>query len=437
MPVPSLPSQTAIPPNAINAKFPDWAQSLWGPERFHVVHGGRGGGRSYNFAQALLLQGMEKPTNNLCVREFQTSISESVHAQLEAIVNDLNLQKFYDVQKRAIYGRNGTQFKYAGIATNPENIKSATNVNNCWVEEAEGVADRSWEFLIPSIRATGSRIFVSFNPGLITAPTYQRFVVHPPKNSNVRRINYLDNPFLTQELRDAAEEMRINDYARYRHVWLGEPLASLVGAIYETEIANIEADGRFLPLHPNSSTKTYVCADLGYADSTVLWFIQKIGYEFFVVGYYENNQQKWDHYLKYISDRPYNIEAVFLPHDSKKNTVENTGLTLFEQTIAAGFEAVRVPSLSVNEGIDATKQFLSRAYFNSTTTEPGVECLRRYVWEATQMGDIKRTPKHDATSHAADALRYGAICLLDAAGDYGEGPSSGKIVKRIRDMTPS
>lgn len=431
-------TQTPIPSNAITGNFPEWAQDLWKPNPYLVFYGGRGAGRSYNIAQALLIQGIEKTTRNLCVREYQSAISESVHAQLETIVNNLNLKSVYDVQKSKIVSkRNGTTFTYGGITTNPESVKSTTDVDNCWVEEAESVKEKSWEFLLPTIRKPGSRIIISFNPGLVTAPTYQRFVVNPPKDAIKRLINYHDNPFLPEKLRQQAEEMKEQDYDKYRHVWLGEPLSSLVGAIYEREVANIEADGRLLVLRPNRGTETFVCADLGWSDSTVLWFIQKIGQEFFVVDYYENNQETWDHYLKYIAAAPYNIKGVILPHDSKKRTVENTGLTLYEQTIAAGFKTIHVPMISVDEGIDATRQFLARAYFNSSRCGDGFESLRRYQWEENRQGDIKRKPKHDATSHGADALRYGAIVLMDRYGHGLIGSGNSKRGRRLVDNTPS
>ena len=107
---------------------------------------------------------------------------------------------------------------------------------------------------------------------------------------------------------------------------------------------------------------------------------------------------------------------------------------MFEQTAAAGLNPIYVPAISKNEGIDATRQFLARAFFN-TTCGDGFECLRRYQWEESRQGDIKRTPKHDATSHAADALRYGAIVLMDRNSRYGR--MGGSVVRRLVDNTPS
>lgn len=46
--------------------------------------------------------------------------------------------------------------------------------------------------LIPTVREEGSEIIITFNPELETDETYQRFVVHPPPNAVVVKINYHD-----------------------------------------------------------------------------------------------------------------------------------------------------------------------------------------------------------------------------------------------------
>ena len=55
---------------------------LFRPKRFKVFYGGRGGLKSWGFAQALELIGHQEKTRILCTRELQGSIRESVHRLL-------------------------------------------------------------------------------------------------------------------------------------------------------------------------------------------------------------------------------------------------------------------------------------------------------------------------------------------------------------------
>jgi phage terminase large subunit len=91
-----------------------------------------------------------------------------------------------------------------------------------WVEEAEKVSKNSWQTLIPTIRKPGSEIWITFNPDEETDPTYQRFVVNPPPDAIVRKVNWRDNPYFPEELRREMEYLKSVDYDAYLHVWEGE-----------------------------------------------------------------------------------------------------------------------------------------------------------------------------------------------------------------------
>lgn len=430
---------TQIPDNAIKAEIADWAKCVWGKAYYDVIYGGRGGGRSYNVAAALLIRGMQEPLKVLCAREFQNSISESVHSQLEIIIDDLGLRHFYDVQNKAIYGANGTEFKYCGLATNPESVKSFAGVDVCWVEEADTVREKSWELLIPTImRKRGAKIIITFNPGLETSYTYQRFVVKPPKNSTVTKAIYLDNPFCPQELVAAAEEMRLRDYAAYKHYWLGEPLSAAAGAVYDKEVTDILDDGRLLPMKPIFTYPTVISADLGYADSTVLWFIQRHGSEHHIVDCIEHHGERWPYYVELLLKSPYNISGVILPPDANHKRVDGAELTPLEQTRAAGFPIIDINVGSVNEGIESTRLMLASSYWNKNS--PGVvagfESIRRYRWKVSREGAVTRKAHHDEFSHHADGLRYYSIAPLGFA-MRNVVSGARRVIRKLIDRVPS
>ena len=183
------------------ADFPKKLQFLFEPYRYKVAYGGRGSGKSWSMARALLLQASNKPLRILCAREVQRSIKQSVHTLLNDQIQALGLGPLYEVLETEIRSRSGSSFSFTGLATNTvESIKSFEGCDVVWIEEAQTVSKKSWDILIPTIRKPDSEIWVSFNPNIDTDDTYQRFVVEPPDNAKVVKVNYTDNPWFPEVL---------------------------------------------------------------------------------------------------------------------------------------------------------------------------------------------------------------------------------------------
>ena len=191
-------------------------------KRYKVLYGGRGSGKSWACARALLAFGFNKPVRILCAREIQKSISDSVHKLLGEQIEEMGLSGFYDITQNVIRGANGTEFIFKGLRTNPQEIKSMEGVDYCWVEEAQAVSQASWDVLIPTIRKPGSEIWITFNPLDASDPTYQSFIEHPPDNAVVRKVNYDENPYFPEVLRVEMEWLKGRDYESYLHIWEGE-----------------------------------------------------------------------------------------------------------------------------------------------------------------------------------------------------------------------
>ena len=194
-----------------------------GAWRYRGLYGGRGGMKSWQMARSLLLKAVQEPLRILNAREYQSSIRDSSYRLLADQVQALSLGSVFDVQRDGIFGVNGSEFIFKGLRRDIGTIKSTEGIDICWVEEAQAVSDASWETLIPTIRKPRSEIWVSFNPGEPTEPTWQRFVVHPPPRSCIVPISYLDNPWLSPELKEEAETLRRRDPEAYAHIWGGEP----------------------------------------------------------------------------------------------------------------------------------------------------------------------------------------------------------------------
>lgn len=206
-----------------------------GALRFRGAFGGRGSGKSFNFAKMAATWGFVEPLRFLCTREFQNSIKESFYAELKAaIASEPWLAAAYDVGVDYIRGKNGTEFLFKGLRNNIQSVKSLAKIDVCVVEEAEDISEAAWEVLEPTIRAPKSEIWVIWNPKTDGSATDRRFRKNPPPRSCIVEMNYGDNPFFPPELEELRRhQQQTLDPARYAWIW--------EGAYYEQSEAQVFA----------------------------------------------------------------------------------------------------------------------------------------------------------------------------------------------------
>jgi phage terminase large subunit len=229
------------------------------PKRIKVAFGGRGGAKSEEIAEILVWYAWQHGDKILCGREFQNSLEESSYALIEAKIAKFGLGDFFKCQNDGIYGRNGSCFKFVGLARNVTSLKSKFGFNKVWIEEAENVSDDTWKVLIPTVREADSEIWISFNPNEIDAPTYTRFVLpyldiirqqgyYEDDYTYVRRVSYRDNPKFPEVLRIEMERDKAHNYKKYLHVWEGECNADYEDSVIEPEWFDAAIDAH-LRLH--------------------------------------------------------------------------------------------------------------------------------------------------------------------------------------------
>lgn len=375
--------------------------------RFHCYFGGRGSGKSVSVAMGLLVRGMKSKEKILCTREYQNSISDSVIKTLAEEIDRLGLNDFYEVQANAIYGKNGTEFLFKGIKNNVQNIKSIPNITLCWVEEAQTVSHASYEVLIPTIRADGSQIIITFNPLNPTDPTYERFVLTESPDIYCQKVNFDRNPFFPEVLRKEAEKLRIQDEKAYKHVYLGEFDTRRSGVVYAGQIQKAIEEGRVTACPYDPSAEVFTAWDLGFGDSTAIWWLQFVGRELRWLEYYENSGEQLDHYAGVIKSKPYNYSTHYLPHDGAAGNIR--GLTPSTQLFQLGVRNQILGIEKENAGIERLRQTLAFSVFDKEKCKDGLHCLNNfhYEWDENN-GRFKDKPAHDWSSHGADAARYAA-----------------------------
>ena len=383
------------------------------PMRYKVVYGGRGSGKSYSIAQLLVLRAFKEPTRILCAREIQRSISDSVLQLLGDTVTRLGLNDFFDVQKSQIIGKNGSRFLFLGLSNNISKVKSYEGLDIVWCEESESITYSSWETLIPTLRKKGSEIWVSFNPLDEMDDTYQRFVVNPPPQAYVQKVNYNDNPWFPEELEKERVYLKDKNEDLYNHVWEGEVLSNRDGAYYAKFIANDQIMD--FAVEPNILVDTYW--DLGMSDSTCIFLVQQIGMEIRVVDCYENQGEGLQFYVNWLHEWKAKHQAVFgdhyAPHDIQVREL-GTGKSRLETARKLGIHFRVVRKLTIEDGIHAARAILPKCYFHKTNCKDGLQALRRYRKEFDEKKGVYKThPLHDWSSHYADAFRYFAIAFRD------------------------
>ena len=205
---------------------------------YRYAYGGRGSGKSFNFARMSAIFGYIEPIRILCGRELQVSIKDSMFAEIKSAIElDNWLHDGYEIGESYIKGRNGTEYIFKGLRHNISSIKSMARIDLCLIDEAEDISERSFIDLFPTIRSERSEIWALWNPRLDGSPIDKRFVKRQPSRSVGVKINYYDNPFFTRTL----EARRLDDLEMlppetYAHVWEGEYLSVTDAQVFRGKV---------------------------------------------------------------------------------------------------------------------------------------------------------------------------------------------------------
>lgn len=200
-----------------------------------IVIGGRGSGKSIGLGDIFTMKMETERADIYCLREYQDSISDSVHRVFKDSINKrLNLKGWTTLDNKVI-APNGAETKYKGASRNPDSIQSAQGYKYSWFEEAHRASEDSLDKLIPTIiRNPGAECWFSANPQSSGDAFSKRFI--NPYLKELERdgyyeddihliivVNWRDNPWWNEE----QEKIRRWDYehlsrAKYDWIWEGK-----------------------------------------------------------------------------------------------------------------------------------------------------------------------------------------------------------------------
>lgn len=419
-------------PLEIPADFPTKLLFLLAPAPGKILHGGRGGMKTYSIADALLISGLAQFERVLCARETMHSLAESVHYTLEQRIYALGLKEYYKIQQGTIIGPTWgdgerTEFIFAGLHHNVANIKSLEGVTKCWVEEAQSVSQHSWDTLLPTLRwekyGRFPEVWVSYNPELATDATH-KLMMNPPPGWIVCKTTYHENPWLPANLRAQAEHMQKTDPAKYAHIWLGECVSAVEGAIYAGEIAQAEKDGRVCLVPYDRTKPVHTFWDLGFGDKMCIVFAQAIDGWYNLIDFMSGAQQPLSYYMVEMQRKPYVYGTHWLPHDGvdamthHKLAGETGDKSRSPEMLMrqAGLRVRIAPKMEVFSGINAARTIFPQCRFDKDKCDELLTNLRHYAMGPdTALGQERRKPLHDLHSHGADAFRTMAVGIKQPA----------------------
>lgn len=190
--------------------------------------------------------------------------------------------------------------------------------------------------------------------------------------------------------------------------------AAIKGAYYGVLMRDAEEEGRIKTLPWEPRLPVHTAWDLGIGDSTAIWFAQQHMGEVRVIDYYESFGVGLAHYAKMLKERPYVYGEHILPHDAAVADL-STGKARIQTLAELGINGhVLNREGQIDDGIAAVRLLLPTCWFDAEKCAHGIEALKQYACDYDEERRVySARPRHDWTSHAADAFRYLARGLPD------------------------
>lgn len=379
----------------LQIQTPRWAKPILDREnaRYIGAWGGRGSGKSWFFAEWIIERCVMQKTDVVCVREVQKSLKQSVKKLIENKIEELGISHLFEIQTAEIKCPHGGVIIFAGMQNHTaDSIKSLEGFDIAWVEEAQSISQFSLDLLRPTIRKPGSQMLFSWNPRFDTDPI-EGLLRGPnaPPDSIVVEVNYLDNPWFPDVLREEMEYDKRRDPDKYMHVWKGEYVRNSETRVFKNwTIEEFDA--------PPDAVHRFG-ADWGFAsDPTVLVRCHIIGRKLYID--YEAYRVGCE-----IVDTPALFMSVpdaerwpMVADSARPETISHMRKNGFPKILAA----VKGPK-SVEEGVEWLKSFDIVVHPRCLHT---IDELTLYSYKTDRDTSRVLPLLEDKKNHVIDALRY-------------------------------
>jgi hypothetical protein len=277
----------------------------------------------------------------------------------------------------------------------------------------------AWDYLRPILRENGGWavwIFTPFgrNHGKTTYDTFTRLQAEGNPNyyselSSIRDTGQLTDADIEEERNEGMSEGMI------RQEYYCDFTAPTEGAYYSKELAALEAAGHIGDYAHDPSLPTHTSWDIGYGDSTAVWWWQLIPLSniIHVIDYYQAEGEGLPHYARVIQqralDRGYIYGEHIAPHDIESGEW-TVGESRLRRAKAFGLNFIVNPRVQhKDETIECVRSTLPLCRFDKTRCQVGLDSLWTYHKKYNEkLRAWSDNPEHDWASDGADAFGEGA-----------------------------
>ncbi len=386
----------------LNPKYQSLFQTK---DRYVVITGGRGSGKSFAVTVFLALLTYEKDNRVLFTRYTMTSASMSIIPEFVEKLNLMGVIENFEVTKYEIKNKvTGSSIYFSGIKTasgdQTAKLKSISGVNTFVLDEAEELMEEdNFDKIDYSIRSKVStnRVLLILNPTTKEHWVYQRFFQNRGiadgfngSKDGVTYIHttYLDNEeHLSESFVKQVEEMKVRRPQKYQHQIMGGWLQKAEGVVFEDwQIGQFNRDipiscfGLDIGFARDESVLTEVAVDKA---RKIIWVKE----HFYKKGLVTSNI--YDLCLRYAGKRLI--------------VVDSSEPRLIAELNSRGLNCTATVK---KKGSIVTGIALMQDYNINLDGENLVKEFNNYVW------DIRGVKPRDAYNHGVDAMRYAVEYLL-------------------------
>lgn len=321
-------------------------------------------------------------------------------------------------QEMKIRFTNGSLFQLIGS----DNIDSLMGTNPKIVVFSEyALQDPSaWDYIRPILKVNkGVAIFISTPRGRNHFWELSR-TAESTDDWYYQKLTIEDTGVLTPEDVQKEKEEGMSEELALQEYYCSYD-RGIEGSYYAKLIQKMQEQERICPVKYDPSRMVFTSWDLGWDDSTAILFFQIHGTNINIFDCEEHSNKTLAWFKELLMNKGYKYGGHLFPHDVEHIDGLSTGCTRRDILEDLQIPVTTVPRGIIADGIEVVKGLLSsRIYIDDTKCRPVIKALENYHKDWDDKHKVySNKPRHDWSSHYADALRYLAegLSKIDNRGD--------------------
>jgi phage terminase large subunit len=237
--------------------------------RFLIIYGGAGSGKSVFTAQAKILLKCLQETGHtfLIIRKVAKTIRYSVWSLIVSLIKEYWLEQLFKINKTEfrISCVNGNEILFLGL-DDVEKLKSIHGITVIWIEESSEISEDDLKQCNLRLRGktkVKKQIILTFNPISHIHWLKKYFFDTKQNNCTIHKSTYKDNAHIDDEYKQQLEQLKEIDNTFYQIYALGEwgIIGNLIFTNYVIEDFDYEEE---------DFDDVYYGADFGFNDPSAL-----------------------------------------------------------------------------------------------------------------------------------------------------------------------